>query len=197
MTNEVNKPEPDGHIETKEGAHQFYVVSKPKVAVLFLATLGWYSIYWFYVNWRNYRDNSGEKLMPALRSIFYIFFTHSLFNKVDASLKNKQINYDWSPKMLATLFVILSILSQILERLSSNDIGSPQTDIFSIIILAFPLLILLKAQEAINLSQNDRAGISNSKFTIYNYFWIALGLVFWILIAIGLMDIFGIISLES
>jgi len=190
-------PQSDLLSETRVEANQFYVVSKLKLAVLFLATLGFYLVYWFYINWRNYRDTVGEKLMPAPRSIFYIFFTHSLFNKVDEILKIKHIEYDWSPKILATLFVIVSIASNALDRLSFREIGSPLTDILSIAILPFFLIIILQAQEVINLSQNDRVGSSNCKFTIYNYLWILLGFVFWMLIAVGLMDMLGIISIES
>ena len=196
-TDVYRPPESDLLLGSEEKAHQFYVVSKLKVTVLFLATVGLYVIYWFYINWRNYRDTVGEKIMPAPRSIFYIFFTHSLFNKVDAVLKNKQIEYEWSPKILATLFVIVSIASNILDSLSYDEIGSPLTDILSIMILPITLLIVLKAQEAINLSQNDRDGLFNSRFSLYNYLWLALGIVFWILIAVGLMDTYDLIQLES
>lgn len=34
----------------------FYVVSTRKFAILFLATLGLYWIYWFYKNWDRYKD---------------------------------------------------------------------------------------------------------------------------------------------
>lgn len=183
--------------ESEADVNQFYVVSKLKFTVLYLSTIGLYSIYWFYVNWRNFKVTSGEKIMPVPRAIFYIFFTHSLFDKVDANLKDKQIEYDWSPKTLASLFVILALVGSVLDRLSYREIGSPLTDILSIAIIPFSLLIILKVQDAINLSQNDRAGISNCKFTIYNYLWILLGIVFWMLIAVGLMEIFGLISFES
>jgi hypothetical protein len=198
LTLKVYKPpQSDLLSETEVRPNKFYVVSKLKLTVLFLATLGLYIIYWFYINWTNYRDTAGEKIMPVPRSIFYIFFTHSLFNKVDADLKFKQIEYDWSPKTMATLFVIVSIASSVLDRLSFREYGSPLIDILSIAILPIALLIILKAQEAINLSQNDRDGSSNSKFTVYNYLWIALGLVFWILITVGMIEMFGLISIES
>jgi len=134
--------------------------------------------------------------MAGAQVLFLFFFTHSLFNKVDTNLKIKQIKYDWSPKLMATLFVIASIAANVLDRLSYREIGSPLTDVLSIAILPFALLIILKAQEAINLSQNDRYGRSNSQFTIYNYLWIAMGFVIWIFTAIYLMDMYGFISLD-
>ncbi len=166
--------------------NDFYVVSKLKFSVLFLATVGLYLIYWFYINWRNYRDATGANVIPPLRSVFYIFFTHSLFNKIDSVLKNNKIEYSWSPRILATLFVVLSIVSNLLDRLSFKEIGSPLTDILSLVMLPFMLLIILKAQDAINFSQNDREGSSNSHFTLYNSLWVVLGVLFWVLMGAGL-----------
>ena len=130
-------------------------------------------------------------------ALFYVFFTHSLFGKVDAQLNEQQVEKQWSPMLLATLFVIISIASNILDRLSYREIGSPFTDLASLAILPVALFILLKAQESINLSQDDRDGASNSHFTAYNYIWIVLGSIFWLFIGIGLLDIFGFISLEA
>jgi hypothetical protein len=194
LAKEIHKPPESGLlVETETREDQFYVVSKTKLSILFLTTVGFYTFYWFYVNWRNYRDRVGVRLMPIPRAIFYIFFTHSLLNKVDEIIEKKQFEYKWSSKLVATMLVMISVVSNILDRLSFKEIGSPLTDILSLAILPFLLLILLKAQEAINLSQNDKAGTSNSRITIYNYIWIALGSVFWLSIGIGLMEMFGII----
>lgn len=195
MTDEIYKPpESDLTSGLEQQPHRFFIVSKPKLAVLYLATLGLYLIYWFYSNWRNFRDATGQKLWPVPRAIFYIFFTHSLFNKVDGSLKRRETEFAWSPNLLATLFVILSIAGNVLDRLSFKEIGSPYTDVVSIALLPLSLLILLKAQQAINLSQDDPEGSSNSRFTVFNYLWIVLGLAFWALVALGLLEIFGVIS---
>lgn len=197
MTDEVYRPpESELIVESEARQNQFYVVSRKKLAVLYLTTLGFYGIYWFYVNWRNCRDAFGIKIMPIPRAIFYIFFTHTLFNRVDALLKENKTGFEWSPKLWATCLVVLAIVSNILDRLAYREIGSPATDILTLVILPFTLFILLKAQEAINLSQDDREGMSNSRFTIANYFWMVLGILFWLLLVAMLLDIFGLISLE-
>lgn len=195
MTDDIYEPPKSELIpESERKADSFYVVSKTKLSVLYLATLGWYVIYWFLVNWRNYRNATGQKVMPVPRAIFCIFFTHSLFNRVDSNLKSKNLEFDWSPNLLATIFVVLLIAMNVIDRLAFKGIGSPITDFISLVILPFALLVLLKAQEAINLSQDDKHGSSNRRFTAYNYLWILLGSVFWLLIAIGLMEISGLIS---
>ncbi len=77
MTDEIYKPpESDLTSGLEQQAHRYFIVSRPKLAVLYLATLGLYLIYWFYGNWRNFRDATGQKLWPVPRSIFYILFTH-------------------------------------------------------------------------------------------------------------------------
>ena len=198
MTNEPYKtPQADLLAGSDEASGQLYVVSRTKMAILFMATFGLYTVYWFYQNWRNHKDFYGTKIWPVPRSIFFIFFTHSLFGKVDALLREKQPEFEWSPNLLATLFVIVSIISNVLDRLSYREIGSPLTDILSLLILPVALIILLKAQDAINLSQDDRDGESNRRLTLYNYIWIVLGGIFWIFVAIGLLAIAGVISIEG
>ena len=181
---------------TEQQEQRFYVVSKLKFTVLYLATVGLYEVYWFYANWHNYRKVTGEKVLPILRAIFYVFFTHSLFLKVDAHLKYQEIEFHWRPRWLATLFVIVVVVGNILDRLSVREIGSPLTDILSLVLLVPALLIALKAQEAINLGQDDPDGRSNCRFSVYNYLWIALGAAFWILISAGLLALFGLLPVD-
>jgi len=198
MTNEAYKaPQSELLMESEEKPNQFYVVSKVKLSALYLATLGLYLVYWFYVNWRNFKNTSGVSMMPAIRSIFYIFFTHLLFSEVDETLKSKEIEYQWSPSFLATLFVALTVVSSILDRLLTNSVDYTMYDVIALAILPLLLLIVLKAQDAINLSQGDPSGSSNSNFTIYNVIWLLLGVVFWLLVVVGFLDGFGVISLEE
>jgi len=196
LTDNVYKPPQSNLLQDSDtDTRKFYVVSKTKLSVLFLTTFGIYVVYWFYVNWRNYKDATGQKLRPILRAIFYIFFTHSLFKKVDSELSLKELEFNWSPSIVATLFVFISIARDIFSSFSSNGIDSPLTDILSLVILPIALPFLLKAQDAINISQNDMKGESNCKFTVYNYLWIFVGALLWLSAAINLMGILGLISL--
>ena len=173
------------------------MVSKTKLSVLYLATLGLYAVYWFYANWKKYRDATGQKLWPIPRAIFYIFFTHSLFKKVNWSLSSKNIDFDWAPNVLATIFVILSIAMNLIDRLAYREVGSPTTDFISIALLPAILIILLKAQHAINLSQDDEFGETNRRFTVYNYLWIILGIALWLLVILGLLSAMGLIHIDG
>lgn len=154
--------------------------------MLFVATVGLYAIYWFYKNWSLQKIKTGSSVWPVMRGIFSIFFTHSLFKLIDNGLKEKQIDFRWDPRSMATLYVIATILSNIADRASYKGIGSPFTDILSIAILMAVGWALYQAQLAINTNCDDPSGEMNARFTWQNYIWIALGVIFWGLIFAGI-----------
>lgn len=191
MTDNVYRPPETELIQSDSSVNnKFYIVSKTKFSVLYITTVGIYLLYWFYVNWKNYKKETGQRMLPLARAIFAIFFTHALFKAVDTELKSKSLSYNWSPGGLATLYVLLSIASFIIDKLAQESIGSPFTDVVSLILIpAIILFIFLKAQGAINLSQDDKHGDSNSQFTLYNYLWMIPGILLWVVIAIGFTQI--------
>lgn len=189
-------PQSEIDVQTTDDQLQFYVVSSKKFTLLFLITFGLYSVYWFYKNWRNYKLSSGKNIWPVPRAIFSIFFTHSLFREVDGVIKAKNKEFSWNPGGLATTYVVFSVLSQVLDRLSMKEIGSPYTDILSLLALPIIYVALAKAQKAINFSQDDPLGTSNSTFTPANYIWFALGILLWLMVLVGLLVAFGVIPAE-
>jgi len=57
----------------------FFVTPIPKLCLLYIATIGSYTLYWGYKQWASQRDNLGKKkISPLWRTIFLIFYTHSL-----------------------------------------------------------------------------------------------------------------------
>lgn len=192
--NPYETPESDLGVTTNENNTQFYVVSIKKFTILFFITLGLYSIYWFYKNWKEHKVYSGKNIWPVPRAIFAIFFTHSLFSEVQSALKSKNKIFEWSPGNLATAYVALAIVSQILERMSMKEIGSPISDLLSILVLPLMYMPLVKAQKAINFSQDDPNGIANKSFTGANYVWIILGVLFWLVMFFGYLVMFGLID---
>ena len=175
-------------------APTFYVVSRKKLAILYLATLGLYGIYWFYKNWSNYKNCSSDKfnvdrsIWPVARGIFSIFFTHALFREIKAYGRDKEALAEWNNEMLATQVVLFMIAANVLDRLSARSIGSPYTDIGSVLIVVPLLGLLLSAQHMINIACGDPDGKSNSRLTNANYVWIALGLIFWVLVILGFIS---------
>lgn len=171
----------------------FYVVSKRKFTILFLATLGLYYLYWFYKNWSRYQDQAPyaseakNTIWPFPRAMFAVFFVHSLFRKIrEYGIDKPQVDA-WANGTHAGLVVLLLLVSNALDRLASKGIGSPWTDLLSLLILAPMLFAFLNAQEIINVACDDPAGAGNATLSVANYVWIVIGVIFWLLIFVGLV----------
>jgi hypothetical protein len=171
----------------------FYVVSRRKFTILFLATLGFYSTYWFYKNWDRVKDASSyatdakSTIWPLPRAIFAVFFVHALFKKIKEHGKEKQQVRLWGNAAHANGVVVLLLLTNVLDRLAGKDIGSPYFDVLSLLILAPTLPVFLAAQDIINVTCNDPKGACNDKLTKANAVWIGLGVIFWCLLLLGIV----------
>jgi len=172
--------------QSTEISNDFYVVSNVKFITLFICTFGVYPIYWFYKNWQLQKAISGESCWPIMRGIFYIFFTHNLFRRIDKKLVANRKEHSWDFENIATFVVVLTLSANILNRLSGKNIGSPFTDIAGLILVLVVGGLLLNVQKAINIACNDPEGKSNDRFTPLNYVWITLGTILIIFIFIGL-----------
>jgi hypothetical protein len=166
--------------------HEFYVVSSRKFLALFIATFGMYQIYWFYKNWTYYKQHHGDDMWPVVRAIFPIFFAHSLCNAIDASLKISGIKHKWSPSGVATIYVVLKLISTISDAISKKNANVTFVDYLIVALVPLIALQLHDAQVAINNACRQADGASNGKFTAANIAWIVLGVIFWCLVLIGL-----------
>ena len=167
---------------SKELWAKFYVVSPKKFILLFVGTMGAYSIYWFYQQWDYYRSRTAGKQWPIIRALFPIFFVHTLFSIFDLEHKDKTGKTLENFKLLATFFVLLSIIDYSFNTLSGQGIGSPYTDLNTFVTLPLFGFILYKIQLAVNVICDDSKGESNNTFTFANYFWVILilGLTIWV-----------------
>lgn len=169
-----------------EERDRFYVVGVRKFFVLYLLTFGLYQYVWSYKHWARLRARSGEPMWPVARSIFAIFFMHSLTEEVDQTLKRANVRHAWDPRGVATLWVVLAIASTILDRLAMRDIGSPTTDVLSLAMLMPLSLCMWRIQDAANQACGDPEGASNQRLDAVNWLWIALGIVVWAMSLLGL-----------
>jgi hypothetical protein len=165
----------------------FYIVGPLKFAILFFSTLGIYMVYWFYRHWKTQKLATNESTLPVMRGIFSIFFTHELFRRIDKKLRLTEKKYDWASQSTATLVVIFNIASNILDRLSRKEIGTPYTDIAAILAMVIVGGLLFYVQKIINFACNDPLGEANNTLTGLNYLWISLGAIIIILATIGIL----------
>ena len=163
----------------------FYVVSRWKLTVLFIATLGLYVVYWSYKNWSIWKSATGARLWPVMRGIFLIFFIHDLFGHVDKKLRSSQHGYHWRPQLQAHLIFLCAILTSVSNIFVAKGIGSPYFDIVGSVwglLIIFPML---KAQQAINICCGDPNGESNDRLTVANWIWTILGGLIWLVSLLG------------
>lgn len=175
-----------------ESSDIFFVTSRKKMALLYVFTLGSYCIYWFYKHWKIQKSQSGEDYWPIPRAIFYVFFTHSLFRKIAEGRWNTTYT-DWRHRGLATLFVVLTIISNILDRISMRHDEIGLTDVVSYAIMFICLYPLWVAQGHANEAAGDPEGKSNSRISIYNIFFIIIGVALWAYFIMGLLRLIGLL----
>jgi len=167
---------------------EFFPSSQTKLAILYFATFGMYPIYWFYKNWKLRQKEYGENVIPFLRALFFVFFTHSLFKKIEEASIIKGIAA-WGATTLATIFVLLTVISNILEKINQNseEIGAiDYTGMIILVVLVWPLYVV---QGVVNKVNNDPKGELNSSYSIYNYIFIVIGVLVWLLVMAGLFGL--------
>ena len=180
-------PQAEVHSVASEASTEFYVVSTGKFLLLYFFTVGIYQLYWFYRQWAQYRRHHGKALWPIPRAIFSVFFTHSLTRAIHDAQHKAGVRFAWSPSLLATIFVILQIASNVLDRMSWREIGSPLTDWLSLATLIPLAHVLYAIQKAANAACADPDGAGNRYLSGANWAWILLGVLCWLLILIVLV----------
>jgi len=191
MNHELAAEPHDLKLADAPAAVKFFVVSTRKLMVLYLATMGLYSVYWFYKQWEAYKDGSdfdsdAGKIWPFMRAVFAVFFVFSLLRRLREEGLNHQGIAQWRTAPTAAVMTAMLVFSQALDRAAARGIGSPLTDILSLAALLPLLAYFMSVQDKINLVCNDAEGAGNARFSAANYGWIALGAVLWILTFIGL-----------
>lgn len=164
---------------------RFYVVSTRKFVLLYVSTFGLYLLYWFYRNWRQYRDASGEDLWPLPRTIFQIFFVHGLFQRINDAVFRADASVSWSHQTHATWMVLMMVAGKLVDRLPELPaVAGPG---LSLLLSLFLLIGWIKAQRMINLACGDVSGASNQSLSGANWAWMVFGMLFWGLVLFGML----------
>lgn len=188
MTQENAYAAPDAElitVEQSEESVQYYTVSTGKFLFLSILTINMYSLYWFYKNWQLQKLNANFDCLPVLRAIFAIFFTHSLFANINETAAIKNIEVKWDGFLLATLFVVLTIISGVMSNIEvapENMATSASVDILITFLIIVPLYVV---QKTVNQINGDPKGLTNNSFTWINWIFMILGVAFWGLYLIG------------
>lgn len=169
----------------------FYIVSSPKMLILFFATAGWYTFYWFWRHWSCYKARTNHDIWPVPRAFFSIFTAHTLNELIASRIKKNKVRHVWSPGFWASLYVLAAIEQPFAILLARYYLSPTSFLVVNVIGVALAGLALLQAQRAANRACGDTAGATNRRITPFNALWIVIGMALWI------YSILTIISYES
>ena len=170
----------------------FFPVAEGKLITLYILSFGLYGIYWFQQNWKRQQPMMDKKIYPVWRAIFSIFFTHSLFKRIEQQAVHLPQQHHFNANVLATFFVLAIVVSNVIDRLSINtetaqNITNSTLLITSLVLFLFSAYPLAKVQATVNRINNDILGYLNHKYSMWNYLLIILGTVSWLMLAMGLL----------
>ena len=177
----------------------FYVVSLRKFIILYTATLGLYGVYWFYKHWSLYKSADKTsvyrtRIWPIPRTIFSIFFAHSLFGLIYRQALEIDQSRHWRPNVYATIYVIFDIVWSLSEALRSFELSATTIIVIDLISMVAIGWTLSAAQIYANIACADVAGKSNSHITFANYIWILSGMLMWVLYAFVILLEAGLVD---
>jgi len=152
----------------------FFAVSVLKFVVMTVVTLGIYELYWQYKNWKLIKDQDGRNIMPLWRAFFALFFVYALFKEVrdyDHPSNNEEKELPAGP--LAAGWIILTLLWRLPDPYSW--------------ISFFAFLFVVPVQVRVNRINTavDPEHDPNSRFTVWNWIGVALGVAFICLAIVG------------
>jgi len=192
LTETPTSTQPNQTRSANENTPEFFPVSEGKLITLYILSFGLYGFYWFYKNWQLQQPKMDKKISPTMRATFSIFFTHSLFNRINESAKGLEQKHRFNSNVLATLFIGAVIVGNLLDRTSINSgiiagMTNKTVIITSLVLFLLSVYPLVKVQATANRINNDMLGYLNHKYSVWNYLLIALGVIFWLMMAMGLL----------
>lgn len=152
-----------------------------KFTLLYFATMGFYSIYWFYRNWMAAEAITGRKMFKVGRTLFAMFFVHQLFTLVQSQQKEEGQQHSWRPIFLAWFYIGAGAMQFILT-LAVEEYGLNswlRLFVFCLALIA-QFYVLYTVQLIMNRVALDPFGKSNSKLNIHNHLWMAFGVYLWV-----------------
>lgn len=170
---------------------EFYLVSRSKFLVLYLATLGLYGLYWFYRHWRSYRNYHDASIWPLPRALFAVLFAFPLFRRIFERASGEKSNTASGAALHAAVYALFEIAGNSVEALSRFGFSELAITSMSFACMLIVAATLLRVQIRANRACGDAGGSSNSRFTGLNLLWILFGIGVWLLVIVGLLMIYG------
>lgn len=172
-------------------AAPFYVVSLQKLVLLQVMTFGFYGIVWFYWHFRRQKEFYRDDSWPVMRSIFSIFFTHTLFNEIADKDRKTGAPLVWNPAVLASIVVLMNLAMSVLNSIERLGGVVPYSMFSPFLLLPVEAYCLSKAQAAANHVCGDPSGATNNGLDWVNYVFLVPGAIFMLLYLLGILVMVG------
>ncbi|MNJ76783.1 hypothetical protein D3C77_741400 [compost metagenome] len=88
------------------------------------------------------------------------------------------------------MFVVLTLLAVVLDKLSSHFEGLLYLSLFAMALLPLRAYVASEGQQLINLAANDPQGLGNNRLNAWNFLIIVPGIGLWALVLIGTWSFF-------
>ncbi len=166
--------------ETALAEPLFLYIPVARFICLSLVTFHLYSFYWIYKNWAYLNGRNKMGIRPFWRTFFGVFYCHSLLREIHEDPEARAVlPPTFSPNVLATGWVILTLLSNAVSRLP-GDAG-----ILALVIPAF--LFLMPVQSYVNkVTKLRNPSQSYYHWSIGQVICLIVGLLFCALVLAGI-----------
>jgi hypothetical protein len=158
----VMAPAGDAAMASADAAAPWFRVGTAKLLLMCVVTFGLYQIYWFYQQWRHVQRR-GERVHPALRTLFAAIFCYPLFRRVSADAVDRGVPQVPSAVACAVAFVLLSMTWRLPAPWSSLSLLS-----------LLPLAMVQRAASAAALAAVPTAD-PNTRLTPVNWVGVVFG----------------------
>ncbi|MEG5059222.1 hypothetical protein QUB60_14575 [Microcoleus sp. A2-C5] len=142
----------------------FFPVSRFKLFVMSIVTLGFYQLFWFYKNWQLLKAEDESNISPFWRTVFGGLFCYPLLAQIKKWAKSRSVYANFSPLWLTVAWIAIILFCRNLPR--------PYTlaGLLSVIAL-LPVQKSVNELNTIMIPYHD----PNSRFSVWNILTIAVG----------------------
>jgi hypothetical protein len=153
-----------------------YLISTSNFILLCVLSVGLYSIWWIYKCWRFFMQKDKLSIQPVARTIFSLFFLHSLLAMIFEFAKEKGYSKKYNVTLLFIMFFAFNFLAYLPDPY------------FLVSIFAFTSLLQpFNALNYAKLNSLDLEVVEQNSFNSRQKVLLVCGSIFWLLMILGIM----------
>jgi hypothetical protein len=150
------------------------VIPMWRFALLCIVTFGFYELYWFYKNWKFFKEKENLNISPFWRATFFaIFFIYGLFKRIFILANKEGYTKRNSPGLLTFFWIVISIIAFIPQSYS--------------LLAVFSFITIIPAVKSMNYYwAKKNPNLPTKSFSWWQIILIILGIIWVIFALIGM-----------